>query len=121
MLDIDENVVEYLEEYFKDVCVSCEFCFDGVLLVILCNNQGKCLMSWVIFGQEQSSLLLLNQVLECICWDLIIDQGLLQMCDSDYFCKCIDLFMFCDSDNQYFIYCKVLVVGGKLCIMSLVC
>lgn len=75
MLDTDENVVEYLEEHFKDVRVSCEPRPDGALLVTLRNNQGKRLMSRAISGQEQSSPLLLNQVLERIRRDLIIDQG----------------------------------------------
>ncbi|WP_207213168.1 DUF3509 domain-containing protein [Pseudomonas aeruginosa] len=66
MLDTDENVVEYLEEHFKDVRVSCEPRPDGALLVTLRNNQGKRLMSRAISGQEQSSPLLLNQVLERI-------------------------------------------------------
>ena len=91
MLDTDENVVEYLEEHFKDVRVSCEPRPDGALLVTLRNNQGKRLMSRAISGQEQSSPLLLNQVLERIRRDLIIDQGPLQTRDSDYFRKRIDL------------------------------
>ncbi|MFO7055922.1 DUF3509 domain-containing protein [Pseudomonas aeruginosa] len=101
MLDTDENVVEYLEEHFKDVRVSCEPRPDGALLVTLRNNQGKRLMSRAISGQEQSSPLLLNQVLERIRRDLIIDQGPLQTRDSDYFRKRIDLLTFRDSDNQH--------------------
>lgn len=99
MLDTDENVVEYLEEHFKDVRVSCEPRPDGALLVTLRNNQGKRLMSRAISGQEQSSPLLLNQVLERIRRDLIIDQGPLQTRDSDYFRKRIDLLTFRDSDK----------------------
>lgn len=119
MLDTDENVVKYLEEHFKDVRVSCEPRPDGALLVTLRNNQGKRLMSRAISGQEQSSPLLLNQVLERIRRDLIIDQGPLQTRDSDYFRKRIDLLTFRDSDNQHLTHRKVLVAGGKLRTMSL--
>ena len=119
MLDTDENVVEYLEEHIKDVRVSCEPRPDGALLVTLRNNQGKRLMSRAISGQEQSSPLLLNQVLERIRRDLIIDQGPLQTRDSDYFRKRIDLLTFRDSDNQHLTHRKVLVAGGKLRTMSL--
>ncbi|MDF5946325.1 DUF3509 domain-containing protein [Pseudomonas aeruginosa] len=99
--------------------VSCEPRPDGALLVTLRNNQGKRLMSRAISGQEQSSPLLLNQVLERIRRDLIIDQGPLQTRDSDYFRKRIDLLTFRDSDNQHLTHRKVLVAGGKLRTMSL--
>lgn len=84
MLETDENLVEYLEEHFKDVRVSCQPRPDGALLVTLRNDQGKRLVSRAISGQEQSNPLLLNQVLERIRRDLIIDQGPLQIRDSDY-------------------------------------
>lgn len=100
MLETDENLVEYLEEHFKDVRVSCQPRPDGALLVTLRNDQGKRLVSRAISGQEQSNPLLLNQVLERIRRDLIIDQGPLQIRDSDYFRKRIDLLTFRDSDNQ---------------------
>ena len=35
MLETDENLVEYLEEHFKDVRVSCQPRPDGALLVTL--------------------------------------------------------------------------------------
>ena len=60
------------------------------------NDQGKRLVSRAISDQEQSNPLLLNQVLERIRRDLIIDQGPLQIRDSDYFRKRIDLLTFRD-------------------------
>ena len=83
--------IEHLSHLFSDYRPQFATRPDGTLLINLRNAAGKRLISRVIQQEEQSSAVLLNNLVERIRRDLMTVEGPLEEDNVDWFLKRIEL------------------------------
>lgn len=108
-----ETAIEHLSHLFSDYRPQFTTRPDGTLLINLRNARGKRLISRVIQQEEQSSAVLLNNLVERIRRDLITVEGPLEQDNVDWFLKRIELQTFVPLNPTHRPR-KVVVAGARL-------
>lgn len=108
-----ETAIEHLSHLFSDYHPQFTTRPDGTLLINLRNARGKRLISRVIQQEEQSSAVLLNNLVERIRRDLMTVEGPLEQDNVDWFLKRIELQTFVPLNPTHRPR-KVVVAGARL-------
>lgn len=108
-----DTAIEHLSQQFRDYRPQFSTRPDGTLLISLRNAAGKRLISRVIQHEEQSSSVLLNDLVERIRRDLMTVEGPLEEVNVEWFLKRIELQTFIPLNPTHRPR-KVVVAGARL-------
>lgn len=112
-----DTAIEHLSTLFTDYRPQFVGRPDGTVLINLRNASGKRLMSRVIQQEEQSSAVLLNNLVERIRRDLMTIEGPLEEEDVDWFLKRIELQTFVPVNPTHRPR-KIVLAGARLRAMA---
>ncbi|MDH0288171.1 DUF3509 domain-containing protein [Pseudomonas sp. GD04087] len=113
MSSYHDTAIEHLSQQFRDYRPQFSTRPDGTLLISLRNTAGKRLISRVIQHEEQSSSVLLNDLVERIRRDLMTVEGPLEEVNVEWFLKRIELQTFIPLNPTHRPR-KVVVAGARL-------
>jgi hypothetical protein len=112
-----DTAIEHMSLLFTDYRPQFFVRPDGTVLINLRNAAGKRLMSRVIQQEEQTSAVLLNNLVERIRRDLMTIEGPLEEDNVDWFLKRIELQTFVPVNPTHRPR-KIVIAGARLRALS---